>query len=116
MPRRTSRSSALSTDMPNTSSKALRRATNVSMADSIVVGASLIPMGRNSRAGSWGMCSATRSLRPMEALVASHQIQSQKCVLMAGSVPRLGSSGGRGSCERLRKRYSIFVGPLRRTW
>jgi len=52
----------------------------------------------------------------MEALVASHQIQSQKWVLMADSVASLGIGGCTGCCSRSRNRYSIFVGPRRRTW
>jgi hypothetical protein len=67
-------------------SSALRRATNASTADSMVAGTALMPIGRKSCGWSRGMCSATRSLRPMEAFVVSHQIQSQKWVLIAGRV------------------------------
>ena len=50
------------------------------------------------------------------ALVAIHQIQSQKCVLMASSVAGPGSGAGSGCCDWSRKRYSTFVGPGRSTW
>ena len=45
IPCRTSDSSALSTDIPNFCSSALRRATNASTADSMVAGTALMPMG-----------------------------------------------------------------------
>jgi hypothetical protein len=116
IPRRTTSSSALGTEMPYSSSKASRQATNAPIAASMFLGVVATPIGRRRCASSWGKCSATRSSRPTEAFVASHQIQSQKCVVIATRASLLGSTGGTGSCECSRNRYSTFVGPRRRTW
>ena len=68
-------------------------------------GRSVTPIGFSRRSKSCARCSATSSRRPIEALVAIHQIQSQKCVSMASSVAGPGSGVGVAFWERSRNRY-----------
>ena len=62
-------------------------------------GRSVTPIGCRRWLKSCVRCSATRSSLPIEALVAIHQIQSQKCVLMLSNVAGPGSGTGIACCE-----------------